>query len=442
MKTNKRTIYSGDWLEFHPYDNTINSDLFYIELCNQVYQAIEKTANEIDNASYLFLSTNEMKQLSCMLTAYFEDILSETQIWNTFTRQMKARYGKWLPYYDTSDYAEEEINEADIEFLCWHFMTQLYEGQTPISPKEPLFEAIAKSVYPLFDSHYETAPENKKLHNFFHIKENDTLFDLQEKFFWLGTESYLFCFNNRDLEKELDDVTEVAKENQMEDQLAEMANMVITDFSFNNVTEFFELTAAKWLAYMIGPENELYESLLNMTEKKSGYFIFQEQDSMYAQFKHVATGEVLHVTNRSLVGFPKDLKSGDVVVYAGFVEWQGEWWFIGDLRGYQIDDELIQEICSREEEINLFKEPEVKVPSDKEQERKANQLLDNLREVNSKEDEIDINWALMYEEEITSDYLRRAIAADAFANLQFPGEEGRELMRADFPFTLSYLRRS
>ncbi|MEG1586505.1 MAG: DUF3843 family protein [Bacteroidales bacterium] len=441
MKKNKQKIFSGDWLEFHPYQNSVSSDLYYVKLSNEVYDALDQATENTSDEDFLFLSEAEKKQLSCLLTSYFEDIISQTNLWNTFTKVMQEKYGKWLPFYNTEDYAEEEINEADIQFLCWHYLTQLNEGQVAISPEEPLFKQIAQAVYPIFDREFESAPENSKMQEFFEIGDEGNLFDIQNKFFWLGTESYLLHFNCRDLEKELNDVTEVAREHQMEDHLAEMVNMVMTDFSFNNVTEFFEMTAAQWLAKILGEEHVMYEPLMSMTAKKSGYFIFQEQDSMYAQFKHVATGNILHVTNRSLSGYPKDLKSPEVVVYAGFVEWQGEWWFIGDLRGYDAEEELISEISSREEEINLFNEEEVLLPSSEDQIAHAEQMMATLRGENPEEDELDIHWSLLYDENISSDFLKESIFENRFPELKFPGEAGDELMKEDFSFILSYFRR-
>lgn len=442
MKKNKQKIFSADWLEFHPYQNSVQSDLYYLQLCNRVYDAVDKATENISDENYLFLSDQEKKELSCIFTAYFEDIISQSNIWNTFVRVSKEQTGKWLPYYNTEEYAEEEINEVDLQFLGWHFLTQLNQGQIAISPEEPIFAEIARVVYPIFDEEFETAPENEKMKNFFMLNEEEgNLFDVQNRFFWLGTESFLFHFNSRDLERELDDVLEVAKEHQMEDKLPEMVNMVMTDFSFNNVTEFFNMTAAQWLAKVLGEENGLYEPLMSMTLKKSGYFIFQEQDSMYAQFRHVATGEILNVTNRSLVGFPKELKSSDVVVFAGFVEWQGEWWFIGDLRGYDAEDELMAEISSRDEEINLFTEEETFIPSNEEQAEAAQLFLQAAREEHPEEEELDLHWGLLYNEDLTSDYLKESVFSDLYPELRFPGENGYKLMKEDFPFTLSYFRR-
>ena len=146
----------------------------------------------------------------------------------------------------------------DLRCLIWHTLCQITSGQIPISPEEPFFTTIANAVYPIFDEEYETAPENHKLKEFFTIDEEMTnLNELQPKFFWLDVESYLFCFNSKSLEEEINEVIEIAKENDFEDHIGEMINMVLTDFSYNNKTEFFALTAAKWLAHILGKENGL-----------------------------------------------------------------------------------------------------------------------------------------------------------------------------------------
>lgn len=477
MKMNKNRIFNQDWLDFHPYKQNTGSDLYYVQLSNKVMGAINTQLAVVEDIHYLALDEEANKRLSCILTAYFEDIISLSNIWNAFVRECKSQTGNWLPFYDTTDYAEEEINEVDIQFLCWHFFSQQFEARIPISPTEQLFEMIAHAVYAIFDAEYETAPENKKLKEFFQLNEEEgNLFELQSRFFWLGTESYLFCFNSRDLENELNEVVEVTKEYAMEDNMAEMVDMVMTDFSFNNVTEFFNLTAAQWLAKVLGDDNQLYAPLMELSRKKTGHFIFQEQDSMYAHFRHVATGNIIPVTNRSLTGYPKNMKSPEVIVFAGFVEWQGEWWFIGDLRGYDVDQELIEEISAREEELNLFNEDKnLEETTTEAQDQSAAAYLtetkedllkeefeDEIEEATAialnegeafeeisvdvetdwdEEDQLDLEWALLFHDELTNEYLEESILNNKYASLHFPGDNGKTLMDENLRFTLSYFRR-
>ncbi len=437
----KQQIFSPDWISLHPYENSANTDYYYIKLANRVYDVIEDTLTSIKDEYYLIMTDRDKKALSCILTAYFEDIISESNMWTTFVELTKNKYNRYLPFFDTEDYAEGEINTDDLKFLCWHFFTQINESQIAIAPTEKLFSKIAERVYEIFDEEYETAPVNEKLRSFFELSDDANLFEAQSKFFWLGTESYLFYFNSRDLEKELNEVSVVAEEQGMQEQLAEMVNMVLTDFSFNNTTELHKLTAPQWLGHIIGEEHELYEPLVNMSLKKSGYFIFQEQDSMYAQFKHVASEEIIQVTNRSLSGYPKDLKSPEVVIYAGFVEWQGEWWFVGDLRGYDVDEELIAEIKSRPEEQSLFAEANEEVIHDAAIAQYIDNTLTTLREEHPEEDELDLYWSLLFDPEIPTQYLKTNILRNNLGQLSFPGEGNEQLLKANIDFVMDYFRR-
>ncbi|MDO5571178.1 MAG: DUF3843 family protein [Bacteroidales bacterium] len=442
MKKQEQKIFSPDWLECHPYKQSGNTDLYYIKLANQVLYAIDETSVNFDDENDFFLSQEEKKTLSCLLTAYFEDIISETNIWNTFVRLSKEKYGTYLPFYQTEEYYEEEINLIDIKFLCWHYLTQLNKGYISISPNEAFIDEIADKVFPIFDNAFEEAPENTKLKALFELNEEDeNLYTIQSKFYQLCIETYLFHFDSLDLTEELNDVTQVAKENNLEDKVIEMANMVMTDFSFNNVTEFFNLTSPQWLAKILGEENSLYEPLMELSKKKSGYFVFVEQDSMYAQFRHVATGEILHVTNRSLVGFPKDMKSEEVILFAGFVQWQSEWWFIGDLRSYENTEELVKEIEALEDERNLFNErPDL--PFNEEQQDKISQnYLKYQKEENPDDNQEELEWTLFFCDGINTDYLKNAIIENKYPGIKFPGENGKELLLKNIDFVLSYFRR-
>ena len=84
MKKKKQVIFSADWLAMHPYRASA-TDLYYIKLSNRVYDIIEMV---LENTPYdnniLLLSEEEKKRLSCTLTAYFEDIISQTNIFGAF----------------------------------------------------------------------------------------------------------------------------------------------------------------------------------------------------------------------------------------------------------------------------------------------------------------------------------------------------------------------
>ena len=73
-------IYIKDWLLLKPYNRQTSTDSYYLKLSNEVKHAII-TNIQPDILKY-YLENEDINHLSCFLTSYFEDIISETNIWN------------------------------------------------------------------------------------------------------------------------------------------------------------------------------------------------------------------------------------------------------------------------------------------------------------------------------------------------------------------------
>ena len=118
----KKKIYIKHWLEFKPYNTPTNTDLYYLQLSNKVYDKLKK-----NEEFYEFTKRFEIdiKLLSCFLTSYLEDLVSETRIWSSFVSLHQKIYGKILPFFGTNEknYFEGEPNMHDI----WFFNMVLYE---------------------------------------------------------------------------------------------------------------------------------------------------------------------------------------------------------------------------------------------------------------------------------------------------------------------------
>ena len=85
MKKLTNRITMQQWLKQKPYDKQVSSDGYYLKLCNNVKREIEKL--ELSFLLREYLNNEEIDDLYCFLTAYFEDIISGTNIWNTFVKQ-------------------------------------------------------------------------------------------------------------------------------------------------------------------------------------------------------------------------------------------------------------------------------------------------------------------------------------------------------------------
>ena len=303
MNTDKQRIYNGDWKTLHPYSGSAPTDLYYITLANKVLAAIRAVETSLDESDYRKIDETEQKELACILTAYFEDIISQTGIFQAFTRIHGKRFGKPLPFYTLDeDYTPGEINIEEVQFLVWHYHMQLNNLDIPYSPTLDTFAAIASDVMEIFETEYESAPENEKLLQYFRIdeKESHNLYALHARFLWLCTQSYLFFNNGFLLEDQAESLAEEAKEAGMDEQIPDMVNLLCNDFGFNHVTEFMRLTPPRWLAEVLGEDSPLYASLSSMGHKYTGYFRYENADETITRFRHIATDRIIEATNRSL----------------------------------------------------------------------------------------------------------------------------------------------
>lgn len=92
----EKRIYLKDWLELKPYDKQTVTDGYYLKICNEVKDAIIK--NDRQNLLQIFLTKSEIVLFVCFLTTYFEDLISETNIWNSFIKAHQKLYNKQLPF--------------------------------------------------------------------------------------------------------------------------------------------------------------------------------------------------------------------------------------------------------------------------------------------------------------------------------------------------------
>ena len=170
----KKIIFTQEWMAMHPYEKPDAVDQYYTELANEIYHALDEAC-----FTHQFKNVEDAKNLALSIAGYFEDVLSGTGIWKTFTAECKKRYGVYIPFYETEkeffqnvinddvpDYDPEEINFADVKFLCWHHYQQSSYVQEAVPFLFGTMELAAKLAYKVLDREYETAPENERLHEF------------------------------------------------------------------------------------------------------------------------------------------------------------------------------------------------------------------------------------------------------------------------------------
>jgi len=293
----------------------------------------------------------------------------------------------------------------------------------------------------IFETEYESAPENEKLLQYFRIdeKESHNLYALHARFLWLCTQSYLFFNNGFLLEDQAESLAEEAKEAGMDEQIPDMVNLLCNDFGFNHVTEFMRLTPPRWLAEVLGEDSPLYASLSSMGHKYTGYFRYENADETITRFRHIATDRIIEATNRSLVGLPRNMKDPSLILRTGFIQWNGEWWLSGQISSYEDSEDLIGQITGVDDEYNLF-EPEEELPEEEQRIILTDILATTEGEDGQTLDASDTAWQALLSDEIGKDFFISQVKAGEITGLQFYNAPGH-LLLDNIDFVTEYVKR-
>lgn len=350
-------VYINDWLAFHPYKSPIQSDFFYLKLCNQVGDILK----QYDPLYTDCAEGIDYRQLSCSLVAYFEDIVSDIGIWKAFTTRHHELCGKYLPFYDLTDYFENEINPQDISFLVWYYYSMIFAEDGPVFPTPQVRLDIGQKVYELFDKHWDQAPVNQKLKEFISIShDEDDFYKVRFIYDWLGLNSYLFFYHGYERDDNINEAIEMLERHNITDPV--LSRSVLSgahdDIVNSTITRLLAMRPPHWLAYVLGGDHPLYRPLLEMDGKKSAKFLYLGENDTALKFKHLASGKFFDVTKKSLTA--KSLGANKSVAFFGLIKWMDEWWFSGAMQIGKLNDNVLLEETADPVKGSLFSSVELK----------------------------------------------------------------------------------
>lgn len=312
------------WLDFKPYDHQHVTDTYYLKLCNLVKQAISTNKQSLVLQNYF--DNEEIDILACFLTSYFEDLISETNLWNTFIKVHKRLYGKPLPFYETGEYYENEINQPDICLLIWYFINTIQQDNFFAPFNDFVFETSDK-VMDVFESAWEYAPENEFLKTFYSIDDMETDYYAARKLIDnVLFKSYLFY---PDILLDLrDSEYEILNESKNDEHLLNYLNENRDQKLQNSFTRLLGLKGQEWVAEILGNNHSLSKEFSEISMKIQGYFFYKGQDDKNIFLEHIASGKKFNLTKRSFDHYD-ELTDIDTILFMGIVQWRKEWWFSG-----------------------------------------------------------------------------------------------------------------
>lgn len=130
------------------------------------------------------------------VVGYFQDILTDSGIFRSFTERHHALYGRWLPFYDTDseDYIPHELNLQDVRFMLWYTLAMNYEERRQWNPMDPEIgraaEVIHNELNRLYDDEDTPVPED------YHISRGLELGNPEEadEVFRFGNWLFMHCY--------------------------------------------------------------------------------------------------------------------------------------------------------------------------------------------------------------------------------------------------------
>ena len=281
----KRTIFTKDWMTLHPFAQSDETDLYYANIADKVYALVE-------DSEYAKLMRNKgnMIYLSLCLTSWFEDVISQLGIWKAFSTECKRRYGTYIPFYDTDgSYSQDDINLADVKFLLWHHVQQLYFDDRFIFPNMKGLDALAEEVFSLFDAEYETAPENTRLHSLLCEGEltGKEFYQYRDVLKWLHFGCYFNVGNGKKMQQEMQKIMPMVNDRMQADITA---YGVQNDLISNSRSNLLSLTTPEWMA-LISRQHPKRQIWAEAKSQEFSYYTIEREDDEYIYLKDLVTGE-------------------------------------------------------------------------------------------------------------------------------------------------------
>lgn len=333
-----KKIYPKDWLELHPYRLTDSVDLYYTGIANKIYGYLSTSA-----ISDAFDDDKNLRYTSLCLAAWFEDVISQTGIWQAFTAECQRRYGSYLPFYPLNDnYYPDEINLEDVRFLLWHHTQYFRAKDTIVNPENPGIELAAYNIYNILADEYETAPENERMQHFLlHSdmgKEDFLLYRTVLEWF-----HYSCYFNIENMDQFMDESDCMLNSEEITEEKKDIMNYGIqTTLMLQGRRSPLSLTSPEWLARITQgiPERRLWK---DVEVRKSSCFLLTGEDDDFLYLKDLCKRDdkTLNILKKSLnMAAVRNRIIAESILICELVHYGDCWWQCGLLLENKMDEKL------------------------------------------------------------------------------------------------------
>lgn len=340
---NKNGIYIGDWYKYKPFKISSPTDVYYLNLSNQIYK---KLTSEVVLCSEFSIET--IKILSIVAACYLEDVVSEFGIFNSFREKHKELYGKNFPFYSEQDYVEEEVNFSDIQFLVWNVITNQEWTENGeeilVSPERIRFNHCSRIIYTFIEEEYEFAPENENFYKINDFCKEDT--GIIRGFCWeMAKTNYLYGLGfNRGYEALLQKL----KKYENNENFSVLSYLQTVEFGMKSRSNLLAMDIFEITARILGKKSPFYEAIIAIHPEKYYFtsFKFLKIENGFVSLEHISTRKRIDLIEKSFSETNK--LTIDTCLKIGIVKTSKGWSFCGISTISQLDAKEVEEICSME----------------------------------------------------------------------------------------------
>jgi hypothetical protein len=321
-----RRVIIQDWLKMRPYDTPSKYDFYYLEVANQVRQIL---TNYQSHQPLNKLDEQELSHLACVIASYFEDYTNEIGMWQVFVQTNQDTIGKPLPFYDLTDYETDYLNRQDIEYLIWHYASNLDDGAIyyPLRLSD-----CAKEIFILLEDNLEDAPVNEYYDGFLDLAKVKDYPAIKDRLKWLALDSYML---GSDLEPEFsEELVENIEENNLNENsqfnAPQLTYLLAEEYLYIKRSRFNTLNAPEMLSKIArGLDAQQREEIRRLQYQHSGYFSMEKFDSEFIYFKHLITHVVYKTLRSSIRESSTITRSQNCNFVMNLIYWRGNWSMTG-----------------------------------------------------------------------------------------------------------------
>lgn len=337
MKKAER-IYIKQWHSFKSPKAHSSTDTYYLNLCNEIKQCIYRT--EAAETLEEILDKEGVDQLCVYLVTYLEDLVSETNIWNSFVRVHQRLYGSPLPYYDIQDYYEGEVNYEDICFLIWYYINCLQEDEF-VSHLNVFILQLGEAITDILIPAWETAPENQRLKASYELSECETDYYVAKAYMeYVFFGSYLFYPDTGF--RLIETLEGIAEEHAEDDNLAGFLYNARDHLLYNTRSQLLALKSHEWVAEILGDTHPLQEAFKTLSPKINAVFLYKGENGSHFSIEHIASRRTFDVRLEDFISVD-EFEVDRTLMMLGIVNWRQEWWFTGVCSSAPYDEKIVEE---------------------------------------------------------------------------------------------------